>query len=74
MKMSKEDKTKTMREKSLDELTDNEKADLSEEAKKILGTDLYPQLQKALDVLKNAFNDEAVMEKLKERILKEDRE
>lgn len=72
--MSKEDKTKTMREKSLDELTDNEKADLSEEAKKILGTDLYPQLQKALDVLKNAFNDEAVMEKLKERILKEDRE
>ena len=72
--MSKEDKTKTMREKSLDDLTDNEKADLSEEAKKILGTDLYPQLQKALDVLKNAFNDEAVMEKLKERILKEDRE
>ena len=70
--MSQEEKT--TRQKNIDELTDNEKADLTEEAKKILGTNLYPEIQQALEVLHNFIEDPEVMEKLRERILSEDRE
>ena len=69
--MSKKVEEKPLQEKSLDELTDQEKADLTEHTMKILQQKIDPKMQQVLDTLDELLNDKTFLENFRERILKD---
>jgi|ETNvirnome_2_300_1030623.scaffolds.fasta_scaffold21804_2 hypothetical protein len=62
---------KPLYEKDLDELTDQEKTDLTEQTMKILRQEADPKIKQALETLNELLNNATFLENFKERIFKD---
>ena len=69
--MSKEKEEKSLHEKDLSELTEQEKVDLENQVKEILEAPTDPRVKKLLDTLHTLLNDADIMQKLSKKILNE---
>jgi hypothetical protein len=62
---------KPLYEKDLNELTDQEKTDLTEQTMKILRQEADPKIKQALETLNELLNNATFLENFKERIFKD---